>query len=121
MEKIAAEKLKTAADAIVLLFAELQILEDIEVEVDEALGFVARVGKFSMGESLRDGEQAIGDALHRGDYDDDAGVFRSLADQAGGVQHSFGTEQRAAAKLECNDILVSACLGGARGNDEAPR
>jgi hypothetical protein len=93
VEKIAAEKLETPEDTVVLLFTELQILKDVEVQMDEALGFIAGVRKFSFGEGTRDGEQTISDALHCGNHDDDVGILRGLADQASGVQHSISAEK----------------------------
>ncbi len=90
VKKIAAEKLEAAADTVVLLFTEMKILKHIEVEMDDALGFVARVGKLSVGERARDGEQTIGDPFHRGDNDDDVRGLRSRADEACGVQHALG-------------------------------
>jgi hypothetical protein len=85
VEKIAAEKLEAAADAVVLLFAKLKILQRIEVEMDYAFGFIARVGQLAIGKRARDGEQAVRDALHGGDHDDDAGILGSHADEAGSV------------------------------------
>src|SRR5271167_2144017 len=71
MEKIAAKKLEAEADAVVLLFTKPKILEHAEVEMDDALGFIARTRKIVFGESARNGQETIGNALHRGNHDDD--------------------------------------------------
>ena len=99
VEKIAAEKLETASDTVMLLFAELKILQHMEVVKDNALGFIASVGVLSFGKRTGDREQTIGDALHSGDHDNDAGIPGGCAHQTCGVQHALGSHQRAAAKL----------------------
>jgi hypothetical protein len=53
---------------------------------------------------MSDGEKMIGDALHGGDDHDDAGSFRGVANKARGVEHTIGTEKRAAAELEGNHV-----------------
>lgn len=71
VEKIAAEELEAEADAVVLLFTEMEILKNVEMQMKDALGFISGMGRLAFGESARDGEEAIRDALHRRDDDDD--------------------------------------------------
>jgi hypothetical protein len=50
------------------------------MKMNESLGFITRVGQLAFGESARDGQQTIGDALHGGDHNDDAGILGSGVD-----------------------------------------
>jgi len=49
MEKIATEKLKAAANTLVLFIREQKILKHVEVEMNDAFGFIARMRQFSIG------------------------------------------------------------------------
>jgi len=104
VEQIAAKELELASDAIVFLGRELEILEHAEVKMDEAFGFVASVSKLSIGKSAGDGQEAVGDTLHRGDDDGDIRGAGGGAYQTGGVQHALGTQQRGAAKFKGDNV-----------------
>jgi hypothetical protein len=119
VEKIAAEKLKAAADAVVLLFGKLEILKDTEMEMDEPFGFITRESELSFSKRMRNGEETIGDTLHGGDHDDEASILRGGANQTRGVQHALRAEERAAAKLQGDDRLARACVWRACGDREA--
>jgi hypothetical protein len=71
VEEVASEELDHAANAILLLFANLEILEHIQVEMDDAFGFITSVGELAFGKEARDREKTIRDGLHRRDDDDD--------------------------------------------------
>ena len=122
MEKVAAEKLEAEADTIVLLFIKSKILEHVEVEMNDALGFVARMRKFSFGQRARDGKKAIRYTLHRGDNDDDVRGLGSRANESCGVQHALGPKQRGAAELQGDNGLIgdlaSAIASERKGFDE---
>jgi hypothetical protein len=117
VEKIATKKLQTATDAVVGLLNKLKILKHVEVQMNYAFGFIARLGKPSFSESSRDGEKMIGDTLHRRDHHNRIGVFDSRTDQTGGVQQALGSKQRAAAELQGDNILLGASRAVTRGYD----
>jgi hypothetical protein len=98
----------------------LKILKHVEVEMNDPFGFITRMGTLSFDEGARDGEQTVGGALHRRHNDDHVCAPRSRADKVRGMHHALGSEQRAAAKLEGDDTLVSACLPNARGDSKSP-
>jgi len=104
VKKIGAEKLEFTADAEPIVFFEMQIAQDIEVEFQEIFDFAAGVDEFSIGESASDGKKMIGDAFHRGDDDGDVRDGRGGADETRGVEHALCTEKRAAAKFEGDDV-----------------
>jgi hypothetical protein len=100
MKEIASEELQFAADTKVIVFTEIQIVKNIEVKIEDEFGFAAGVGELAIGERAGDREQMIGDTLHGGDDDGDAGFLNSGANEACGVEHAVGAEKRAAAELE---------------------
>jgi hypothetical protein len=107
VKKIGAEKLEFTADAEPIVFFEMQIAQDIEVEFQEIFDFAAGVDEFSIGESASDGKKMIGDAFHRGDDDGDVRDGRGGADETRGVEHALRTEKRAAAEFEGDDVKRS--------------
>jgi len=96
--------LQLSADAKATVLVEKQIVEDIEVKVQDKLGFAAGVREFAIGESASDGKKMIGDALHGGDDHGDAGCLRGGANETRSMEHAFRTEERTAAKLESDDV-----------------
>jgi hypothetical protein len=105
VQQVTTEELKNAADAILLSFAELKILQHIKVEMNDTFGFIPSVGMLALGEEAREGEKPIRDALHRGDNDDDVRGLDCRADEIGGVQHALGSKQGAASKFQRNDLF----------------
>ena len=53
MQQVMTEELKNAADEILLFFAELKILQHIEVEMNDTFGFIPSVGMLALGEEAR--------------------------------------------------------------------
>jgi hypothetical protein len=91
VKEIAAERVKLVRKAIVLFRFERQFVDNAVVQPEDGFGLGARVLVFAFGKELRDGEKAVGDALHRGDNHDDLRCLRNGPDQAGGMQHALGT------------------------------
>jgi hypothetical protein len=106
VQQVTTEELNNAADAILLFFAELKILQHIEVEMNDTFGFIPGVRMLALGEEARDGEKPIGNTLHRGDNDDDVRDLDCRADEIGGVQHALGSLQGAAAEFQRNDLFA---------------
>jgi hypothetical protein len=106
VEKIAAEEHEFAADAEISVFMELQIAKDIEMEKEERRGVVARVRDAAFGEGVRQIEKTVGDALHGGDDDGDAGKLGGGANESRGVEHAPGTEEGGAAKFEGDNFFA---------------
>jgi hypothetical protein len=106
MKKIAAEGNDLVSHAIVLAGFEAQVVENIEVKAENGFRFCARFLILTVDERLRDGEKAIGDALHRRDNHSDLRCLGHGPDKTGGVEHAFGAEQRGAAKLKRDDGLA---------------
>src|SRR4029077_18873519 len=104
MKKVACQELQLAADAKVIVVSELQIVKHVEVKIQDEFGFAAGVGEFAFGKRAGDGEEMIGDTLHGGDDDGDAGSLRGGADETCGMEHAIGAEKRAAAELERDDV-----------------
>jgi hypothetical protein len=104
VKKIAREELQFTADAKVLAVIQSQITKDIAMEIEEEFCFAAGMGKLASGERAGDGEELISDAFHGGNNDHDARIPSGGVNEAGGVEHSFSTEQRTAAKLESDEI-----------------
>jgi hypothetical protein len=96
--------LQLSADAKATVLVEKQIVKHVEVKVQDELGFAAGVREFGIGKSPSDGKKMIGDALHGGDDYGDAGCLRGGANEACGMEHTAGTEERTAAKLEGDDV-----------------
>jgi len=92
VKKIAAEELQFAADAKVIVVAEMEIVKHVEMKIEDELGFTAGVREFAIGESAGNGEKMIGDALHGGNDDDDTGGLRGGVDKTGGMEHAFRAE-----------------------------
>jgi hypothetical protein len=103
VEKVAAEKLQTTADAVMLFVRETEILKHIGMKEHEPLRIVAGAGKFPIGESADDGKKAVGNALHGRDNHDHMRRVCGGADETCGVKHALGTEKRGTAELEGND------------------
>jgi hypothetical protein len=82
--------------------------------MEQELGFATGVAEFASGKRVSDGEKTVSDALHGGDDDADAGSLRGVANEARGVEHAIGTEQRAAAELEGDNVarLLEDPAGG---------
>src|SRR6267154_1917892 len=80
------------------------MVKHVEVKVMVELCCEAGVPEFGIGKSASDGKKMIGDALHGGDDHRDAGCLRGGANEACGMEHTVGAEQRTAAKLEGDDV-----------------
>jgi hypothetical protein len=87
---------------------ERQFAKYVVMEAKERLGFGAGAHVLAVRQELRDGQQAIRDTLHRRDDHDDLRCLRYRPDQAGGVKHSLGTEQRSAAELKGDNCFAIA-------------
>src|SRR5580698_8423860 len=61
----------------------------------------------TIGKKLCDREQLVGDALHRGNDDDHAGILRDGLHEFSSMQHACGTEQRSPSELERYDFLAT--------------
>jgi hypothetical protein len=100
VEQIAAKGREFARDAIVFVRVKSQIIQHIEMEPQNSFRFGERALLLAFTQRLRDFQQAIGDALHSGNYDDHLHALRRGPHETGGVQHALGTQQRAAAEFE---------------------
>jgi hypothetical protein len=59
------------------------------MDAKDMLGIAPRVGAAACFQAASHGKQAIGDALHRGNDNDDARANPRLADQTRSAQHAF--------------------------------
>ena len=75
------------------------------VKTEQGFGIGTRALILPFGEKLRDGQKAIGDALHRGEENDNVRAASDRLHQSRGVQHALSTEQRGAAELEGDESL----------------
>src|SRR5579872_2273960 len=66
----------------------------------------------TIGKKLCDREQLVGDAFHRGNDDDHAGILRDGLYEFTSVQHARGAEQRSSSKLERYDFLATTKQSG---------
>ncbi len=112
--KVASQKLQVAAYAKAAIFAELQILEYIEVKIPNELGFAAGIHELAIDESAGNGKKMVGDALHGGNDHGDAGCLRGGANEICGMEHAVRTKKRTPAELEGEDVpLLLAYRAGA--------
>jgi len=109
VKQIASEDLQFAADAQAVILGKVQIMKDIEVKIQDELGFAAGVCELAIGEGASDRKKMIGDPLHGGDDHGDSRYLDGGANEACGVEHAVRTKKRAAAKLESDN--VSGLLG----------
>jgi hypothetical protein len=87
---------------------ECEFAKNIVVKTEQDFGIGTRALISTFGKKLRDGEEAIGDALHRGDDYDNVRSASDRLHQPRGVQHALSTEQRRAAELEGDDLSAIA-------------
>ena len=104
MEKIASQELQLVAHAKVIVFSEPQVMEDIEVKIQNKLGFMAGVGELAASERTRNGKEMVGNALHGGDDHGDIGRPGGGSHEARSMEHAVCAEKGTAAELEGNDI-----------------
>jgi len=94
VKKAAAEEVQLAAHAKGVLVAEMQMVEDVEVKIQNEFGFAAGVRELAIGESASNGKQMIGDALH-------GGRRRRLTQVLGcGTDGTRGVDMRSAPRSE---------------------
>jgi hypothetical protein len=74
---------------MLLLWSQLQIAQHVQMDAKDMLGIAPCVGAAASFQAASHGQQAIGDALHRRNDNDDARVNLRLADQICGAQHAF--------------------------------
>jgi hypothetical protein len=103
VKKIAAERIEFVSDAIAVFDGKREIAQNVVMKVKNGLGFRTRALVLAVREGLRDGEQPIGDPLHRGDDYNDLGRLCHGADETSGMKHALSAEQRRPAKLKCGD------------------
>ena len=116
VKQVAAERIEPAGDAIVRVGVECEFAKNIVVQTEHDFGFGTRALIFAFREKLRDGEEAIGYALHRGDDYDNVRAASDRLHQLRGVQHALSTEQRSAAELEGDDLSAIAKRVACRTN-----
>jgi hypothetical protein len=114
VKQVAAQRIKLVGNAVVGFDIEREFAKNIVVKTEQGFGIGPRALISTFGKKLRDGEKAIGHALHRGDDHDDVGATRHRPHQFGSAQHALCAEQRGATELEGNDSLAMtknvACL-----------
>ncbi len=93
VKQVAAERIEPVGDAVVRVGIEGEFAKNIMVQTEQDFGIGTRALIFAFGEKLRDGEEAIGYALHRGDDYDNVRAASDRLHQPRGVQHALSTEQ----------------------------
>lgn len=93
VKKIASQELQLAADAKAIVFAEVQIVKHIEMQIEDELGFAACLREFAICESARNGQKMIGNALHGGNDDGDTGGQSGGVNKARGMEHAVRAEK----------------------------
>ena len=107
MKQVATERIEFARDAIVRVAFKTELAQRIVMQSQNEFGFDARAIILAIGQKLRDREQLVGDALHRGDDDNDVGILGNWFHEFCGMQHARGAEQRSPAKFERYDFLAT--------------
>src|SRR5262249_2904443 len=87
------------------------------MDVEEMIGFARSIGVAAGVEGSGDGKQTVGNALHcRNDHADvirlrvskskprNPALAEGIADEAGGVEHALGAQERAATKFAGQDF-----------------
>ena len=108
VEEITAQRSELIRDTVMMRGVETQMVENIAVKTEDVLGVRAGLVRLQVDKRMGNGEKAIGDALHGGDNDGDLRLLRHGPYQTGGVEHAFGAEQGAPAKLKCDYRFASA-------------
>jgi hypothetical protein len=104
--QVFAKVIEFAADAIVMRRVQVKVTKNFQVQAKNMFGVPTRIGAAASCEGADNGQQTIGDSLHRGNhYHHVALRGDGIGDQPGGVKHTVGTEQRSAAELK-NDNSV---------------
>src|SRR2546423_3016918 len=92
------------ADALALLFAELQFEKHIEVKIQDEFGFMTGVSELAASERPSNRKKMVGDALHCGNNHGDTGQPGGCSNETRRVEHAVRTEKRTAAELESGDL-----------------
>ena len=102
VHQVASQELQLMAHMAIRLFVQPQILQHFQMQLEDNFRFPPRIRQLACRQRFFNGKEMVRDALHRGDNHCHPRYFGRFSHQPGCMEHAFGAQQRAAAKLECH-------------------